>query len=227
MKKHFSMLATCLVMGMTLIGCHSRTSQMTGHNNTVIDAPLPEEEALSWLADVLMSEGGSSLTAEQLAHLKGTDKIPGVMEPQNDEDSIRNINLPVNSEDVLPRMGKYENEETGATIVFKPYTNKKDTINPICQADLRLAWHSWDTQCYLPEDTCETRCIQNRGRGILAIYHIVHDFGPNEGRHDCYEDHPNGYPEYWGVLLYVYPGADSLMYTCGYEESKRIYRFVK
>ena len=227
MKKHFSMLATCLVMGMGLIACHSGTSQLTGHNNTVIDAPLPEEEAMFWLWDVLMSPEGSALTAEQLAQLKWTDKTFGVMEPLNDDDTIRNINLPVNSEDVLPRMGKYENEETGATIVFKPYTNKKDTINPVCQADLRIAWHSWDEQCYLPEDTCETRCIQNRGRGILAIYHIVHDFGHRNGSHDCYEDHPDGYPEYWGALLYVYPDADSLIFTCGYEESKRVYRFVK
>ena len=231
MKKHFSMLATCMVMGMALIACHSGTSQLTGNNaandNTAIDAPSPEEDALSWLCDVLMSKEGSALTAEQLARLKGTDKIAGVMEPLNDEDSIRSINLPVNNEDVLPRMGKYENKETGATIVFKPYVNEKDTINPVCQADLRIAWHSWDNRCYLSEDTCETRCIQNRGRGILAIYHIVHDFGPRNGSHTCYEDHPDGYPEYWGALIYVYPGADSLIFTCGYEESKRVYRFVK
>ena len=113
MKKCFYVLAMWMVMGTALIACHSGTGKMT--TDTVHHEPSPEEQALSWLADVLMSEGGSSLTAEQLAHLKGTDKIPGVMEPQNDEDSIRNINLPVNSEDVLPHMGKYENEETGAT----------------------------------------------------------------------------------------------------------------
>lgn len=225
MKKCFYLLATCTVLGMLLIACHSGSGKMT--TDTVYPEPSPEEQALSWLADVLMSKEGSSMTAERLAQLKGTDTIPGVMGPEHDEDSIRNINLPVNSEDVLPRMGKYENKETGATIVFKPYTNEKDTLNPVCQADLRLAWHSWDAQCYLPKDTCETRCIQNRGRGILAIYHIVHDFGPRDGRHDCYEDHPDGYPEYWGALIYVYPGADSLIFTCGYEESKRIYRFVK
>ena len=224
MRKCFYLVAAWSVSGMLLIACHSGSGKMT--TDTVYPKPSPEEQALSWLCDVLMSKEGSSMTAERLAQLKGTDTIPGVMEPEGAEDCMRNINLPVNSEDVLPRMGKYENKETGATIVFKPYTNEKDTLNPVCQADFRLAWHSWDKQCYLPEDTCETRCIQNRGRGILAIYHIVHDFGPNEGRHRCYEDHPNGYPEYWGALIYVYPGADSLIFTCGYEESKRTYKYV-
>lgn len=230
MKKQYILVAM-MALALVLTACKNSTSQQQNSEQetagTEYPEPSPEEQASAWLCDVLMSKEGSAITAERLAQLKGTDKIPGMTEYQNDEDSIRNINLPLNSEDVLPRMGKYENEETGATIVFKPYTNKKDTINPICQADFRIAWHSWDKQCCLPEDTCETRCIQNRGRGILAIYHIVHDFGPRNGSHSCYENHPDGYPEYWGALLYVYPGADSLIFTCGYEESKRVYRFVK
>lgn len=214
MKKQYALVAM-MALALVLTACKNSPAQQQVSEQeipgTEYPEPAPEEQASAWLCDVLMSQEGCAITAERLAQLKGT----GV------------INLPVNSDDVMPRMGKYENAETGATIVFKPYTNEKDTIKPICQADLRLAYHSWDTACHLPEGTCETRCIQNRGRGILAIYHIVHDYGPRNGSHRCYEDHPDGYPEYMGALLYVYPGADSLMYTCGYEASKRIYRYVK
>lgn len=208
-KKIFALLPVVVLM---LTACH----QTTGDNGGGVPYPMPsaEEEAMAWLYATLMSDAGHAMTGEQLAQLKK-------------DRSINDVSLPVNDADVLPRMGMYKNDPTGGTIVFKPYTNEKDTINPICQADFRVPFHSWEEKVYLPDDSCYTECIQNRGKGIMAIYRIVHQGGPNGGRHRCYAKHPDGYPEYWGVLLYVYPGADSLLFTCGYEKSKRVYHFVK
>lgn len=166
-----------------------------------------------WLSGTLNSPEGHALTADSLATL-------------SEDRSIRSIALPVSATDVLPHMGTYRHVATGGTLTFRPYANEKDTINPVCKVDLRVVIHSYyDTTC-LP-DTAETACVQNRGKGILAFYHIVHGGGPNGGRHRCYDKHPDGYPQYWGALVAVHPGADSLTISWGYEESKRTYHFLK
>lgn len=203
MKKTIIVFGTVVAAGLTM-SCMGQ--------KFIPPEPNAEERAVEWLGNIVNSPEGHTMTAGQLATL-------------SEEKSIRSVALPVNDEDVLPRMGIYRNEATGGTIQFRPYTNEKDTVNPVCQADLRIVIHSYYDASCLP-DSAETECIQNRGKGILAAYRIVHDGGPNGGRHRCYDKHPDGYPEYWGTLMYVYPDADSLMVTWGYEASKRIYHFV-
>lgn len=178
------------------------------------DYPMPsaEQMAVEWLGAVLMSDSGRMMSGHRLARLY-------------EEHSIRSVALPVSDKDVLPRMGTYKNAETGGTIVFRPYVNEKDTVRPVCQADFRIVVHSWEDASCLP-DSAETVCVKNRGGGILTLYRIVHGGGPNGGKHRCYAKHPDGYPEYWGALIAVNSGADSLILTFGYEASKRIYRFV-
>ena len=212
MRKSIYLFIALMSLGTTLAACRHSVGDIN-----IPPEPPPEEKATCWLYDVLMSDSGYAMTAEKLAQLK----------EEEDYERIGDLALPLNKEDVLPRMGTYKNDKTGGTIVFKPYKNDKDTLNPVCMGEFRVPWHSWEDSCYLPADTCERGSIENRGKGILAIYRIVHNFGPNGGRHRCYEDHPDGYPEYWGALMYVYPGADSLLFTVGYVESKRVYRFIK
>lgn len=214
--KRKNMMKQAAVVALAVFGlmnCGGRPSVSAGEADQT-PALSREEMATEWLHNVLMSAEGHMMPADSLAGL-------------HESGSIRNVALPLNDEDVLPRMGTYRNDATGGTITFRPYTNEKDTVNPICQADFRVAMHSWEEQVYLPEDSAYTECIQNRGKGILAIYRIVHNYGPNGGKHRCYDKHPDGYPEYWGALLYVYPSADSLMMTVGYEESKRTYHYQK
>ena len=196
-----------------LLACILTACGLSGGKHVTNNYPKPsaEQSAMRWLGDILMSDSGRVMSGLQLARL-------------SEDHSIRMVNLPVCDKDVLPHMGTYRHDATGGTIVFRPYTNEKDTVRPICQADIHVTIHRWEDKVYA--DSAETECIQNRGNGILAIYRIVHGGGPNGGKHRCYEKHPDGYPEYWGSLISVYPGADSLVLTWGYEASKRVYRFV-
>ena len=91
---------------------------------------------------------------------------------------------------------------------------------------MRTVTHVWEDSTCVPAKA-DTVSVQNRGAGILTLYRIVHWGGPNGGRHRCYDKHPNGYPEYWGALISVYPGADSLVLTWGCEQSKRTYHYQK
>lgn len=219
-------IAALAVFG--LMNCGVRASgSATGDApaNTSTDAPAgttddypwpsPEEDAPVWLKQQLMSDEGRAMTGQQLAALK--DTYP------------RSVALPVSEADVLPRMGTYTDPATGGTITFMPYKSPqeglKDTINPIALVAMRTVTHEWEDSKCVPAEA-DTVSVQNRGGGILSLYRIVHGHGPDGGKHRCYDKHPNGYPEYWGTLISVYPGADSLVMTVGYEGSKRVYKFI-
>lgn len=178
--------------------------------------PTPEEDASDWLKQQLMSDKGRAMTGQQLATLK--DEHP------------RSVALPVSADEVLPRMGTYTDPNTGGTITFmpykKPFEELKDTLNPVALVAMRTVTHEWESSASVP-DKADTVSVQNRGAGILSLYRIVHSNGPNGGKHRCYDKHPDGYPEYWGTLMSVYPGADSLVMTVGYEKSKRTYYYQK
>lgn len=178
--------------------------------------PSPKEEAPVWLKQQLMSDKGRAMTGRQLATLK--DNYP------------RSVALPVSDEEVLPRMGTYTDPMTGGTITFLPYKKPhealKDTLNPVALVAMRTVTHEWEDSACVPAKA-DTVSVQNRGVGILSLYRIVHSHGLDGGKHRCYDKHPDGYPEYWGALMSVYPGADSLVMTVGYEESKRTYHYQK
>ncbi len=211
MKRIFCIMLTSVAV--LLMACGFRTGATDSTSEDTYPMPGAEDMAVEWLGKILNSGEGHMLSADSLAVL-------------HEDKSIRSVALPLNAEDVLPHMGTYRHDATGGTIRFHPYNNEKDTVNPVCKAYFRVAMHYWEDSVYLPEDSSYTECIQNRGKGILAVYRIVHGGGPNGGKHRCYSKHPDGYPEYWGTLMYVYPGADSLMMTWGYEKSKRTYHFV-
>ena len=60
--------------------------------------------------------------------------------------------------------------------------------------------------------------VEQRGNGIVTLYHTVSYKGDEEGERVYF-------PEYRNIIVYVYPDGDSLMTSCGYEETKRIYRY--
>lgn len=197
------LLAVCMASATALTACFGGGN---GGNSTDYPMPSAEVECVNRIYDILMSDEGRAMSGQQIAALK-MDK------------SIFSVGLPVSDTDALPRMGgTYINEETGGTIVFSPTDADADTIHPVADVTMRVVMHSWEDASCLP-DSAYTEQVHNRGNGILTLYRIVHR-GCWCSRHD---QHPDGYPEYGAPILYVFPGADSLLVSYGYEKSIRSY----
>lgn len=206
---------TMMAMTLGLMACGSKSAGNSGEGD--YPEPSRQQACMNRLYDVLMSPEGRAMTGAQLAVYADTTRLRNVFK----------IALPVGEDDQLPRMGTYRNDETGGTIIFRQLTEEDplDTIHAVCQAAVRIVHFEYEDSTSLPQ-TGDTLLVQDRGRGILTGFRYVHRGGPNGGKHRCYDQHPDGYPEYASWVLAVYPGADSLLYTCGYEASKRTYRYV-
>ena len=94
-----------------------------------------------------------------------------------------------------------------------------DSLNPIGTIDLWTVVHSWETKDCLPDSANTFNRVQARGNSIYTPYHMVHSGRKKKNNYEL-----RWFPEYYGCIIYVYPGADSLAMTFGYEESKRIYK---
>lgn len=208
----FAVTMLAVVLGM--VACGSKPANNGGGDN--YPEPSMQQACMNHLYDVLMSVEGRAMTGIQLASLTDTVRLRNVFQTA----------LPITDDDQLPRMGVYRDAETGGTIVFSPVTEEDplDTIHAVCNVAFRIVSFDYEDSTCLPIDY-DTLLVHNRGNGILSFFRYVHRGGPNGGKHRCYDRHPDGYPEYKSMLLSVYSGGDSLVYTCGYEKSKRMYRY--
>ncbi len=195
-----------------------------------IHAPSPEEECVSLLFDILMSDSGHAMSGRQIAGLDDgaleTEWAACVLSPGAMK-GLFCVNLPTNASDNLPRMGVYKDAVSNGTITFskadaaleqQSMASTEDPIRPACQADIRIVYYDWESPECLPEKS-ERMLVEQRGQGILTLYHTVARRGDRDER--IY------FPEYRNIVIYVYPDADSLLTTCGYEATKRIYRYEK
>lgn len=217
--KQKGIMSALLLMPMTiliLVACNGNSPGGKNTPDTVYPIPSPEEEAVMSLSDTLHTRVGLTLTGAQLAVMTyGVDDYPDTF----------GVNLPVTDLDERPAEGVvYTNAESGGTIVFHygPGLDDEsiDSVGAIGTVNLRTVIHSWESADCLP-DSANKRSVQARGNSIYTPYHTVH--------HRSYKINDVTYParwspEYYGCLIYVYPGADSLVVTFGYEESKRIYK---
>lgn len=211
-----SFLLFMLMTTLILAACNGGKPKGKNIADTVYPEPNPEEVAAMKLFDVLHSSEGKNMTGAQLAVLKDT---------ANDEEHLFCINLPVTDIDERPVADvAYTNKETGGTLLFHygPGLDDEsiDSVGAIGTVDIRTVIHSWESADCLP-DSANTRSVEARGNSIYTPYHTLY--------YESYEINDQTYPacwapEYYGCLIYVYPGADSLLVTWGYEESKRVYR---
>lgn len=229
---------TCMTL-MVFIGCGGKRGPVAndgGKSEPVADdggkgdihVPFPEEQCLQLVCEHLMSTSGHAMTGRQLAALGDSflvanrEKLTGLYSV-DDMMGLFSINLPTNETDNVPRMGVYRDSLSGGTITFSPADSQlaKESaessefpIRPICQADIRIVYEVYDR---LPEKS-ERMLVEQRGNGIVTLYHTVSRRGDEEGERIFF-------PEYRNIIVYVYPDGDSLMTSCGYEKTKRIYRY--
>lgn len=209
-QKKNSMRLLVMVMMAVVLGMGACGSKQVNNGGQASNYPMPsrEQECVNHLYHVLMSPEGRAMTGLQLAALRDTGRLRNVF----------CIDLPVSDADQLPRMGVYREAGEGAAFEFLPLTTEDplDTIHAVCQAVTTFGYE---------ESTPDTLLVRNRGNGILSLYRYVHRGGPNGGKHRCYDKHPDGYPEYSTIVLSVFQGADSLIVSSGYEESKCVYSY--
>lgn len=229
MKRICILLTVACMSLMTFIGCAGKRAPVADSGGEAdIDAPSPEEQCVQLVCEHLMSTSGHAMTGRQLAalgdsflvanreRLMGRYSVDEMM-------GLFSINLPTNETDNVPRMGVYLDSLSGGTITFSPADSllAKESaestefpIRPICQADIRIIYENYYS---LPKES-ERMLVEQRGNGIVTLYHTVSYKGDEEGERVYF-------PEYRNIIVYVYPDGDSLMTSCGYEETKRIYRY--
>lgn len=229
MKRICILLTVACMSLMTFIGCAGKRAPIAdGGGEADIDAPSPEEQCVQLVCEHLMSTSGHAMTGRQLAalgdsflvanreRLMGRYSVDEMM-------GLFSINLPTNETDNVPRMGVYLDSLSGGTITFSPADSllAKESaestefpIRPICQADIHIIYENYYS---LPKES-ERMLVEQRGNGIVTLYHTVSYKGDEEGERVYF-------PEYRNIIVYVYPDGDSLMTSCGYEETKRIYRY--
>ena len=158
-------------------------------------------DPVNLLGDLLNSDVGPTLSAEQLL-----DSI----ESLNQRKEGFSIHFPVTDENASPKDGKiYVNPKTGSSIQFDLTSTDSlygmGTVIIVQQTDGELTFR------HNALDSVVTRHVQSRGKGIYALYSTSLDSDSLPRR-------------IWSrVLLYVYPGADSIMTTRGYEDSKHLF----
>lgn len=156
---------------------------------------------MNLLGDLLNSDVGPTLSAEQLL-----DSI----ESLNQRKEGFSIHFPVTDENASPKDGKiYVNPKTGSSIQFDLTSTDSlygmGTVIIVQQTDGELTFR------HNALDSVVTRHVQSRDKGIYALYSTSLDSDSLPRR-------------IWSrVLLYVYPGADSIMTTRGYEDSKHLF----
>ena len=156
---------------------------------------------MNLLGDLLNSDVGPTLSAEQLL-----DSI----ESLNQRKEGFSSHFPVTDENASPKDGGiYVNPKTGSSIQFDLTPADSlygmGTVIIVQKTDGELSFG------HNPFDSVITLNVQSRGKGIYALYYtsLGSDSLPRR---------------IWSrVLLYVYPGADSIMTTRGYADSKHLF----
>ena len=156
---------------------------------------------MNLLGDLLNSDVGPTLSAEQLL-----DSI----ESLNHRKKGFSIHFPVTDENASPKDGGiYVNPATGSKMVFSMFTDDADfSIGTVAIEQNTEGEISFGNGTLTPKFT---KYVQSRGKGVYALYYMSESSDSLTRR-------------IWSrVLLYVYPGADSIMTTRGYEDSKHIF----
>jgi len=172
---------------------------MTGCDASYVNAQRDLERALN-------PEDGSYLTVDDLLLRFKSDSI-SLWDKMRGVGTL--VELPLTKEDTRPKEGvSYVGNGSGSTMTFDLSSSADMMARTL--GKVYVEWHedSWGltadvykfSEPFLEMDTCY---VESRGRGVYTLYN---DYGRQ------------------GMLLFVYPGADSILVHRGSEETQRIFR---
>ncbi len=171
---------------------------LTGCDASYVNA----QRSLEW---ALNPEDGSYLTADQLLERFPSDSI-SLWDKMRGVGTL--VELPLTNRDTRPKENvSYVGNGSGSTMLFQFSSSVDSLTNTL--GKVFLQWHedSWGltadvynfSEPFFESDTC---CVESRGKSVYTIYDA-------SGRR--------------GMLLYVYPGADSILVHRGSEKTRRTF----
>ena len=161
----------------------------------------PGTTQMNKLGDLLNDDNGPTMPISQLM-----DSINAY----NEHIEGFNIHFPLTDTDERPfENTPYVNPVTGSKMVFSMSTDDVDfSIGSVVIEQKAVGEISLGNDTSMPSFT---KYVQSRGKGVYALY-------------EMWESSDSLTRRIWSrVLLYVYPGADSIMTTRGYAESKHMF----
>lgn len=119
------------------------------------------------------------------------------------------VEFPVTDADTRPQEDvSYVGVGSGTTMTFSLSTQTDSLPHSIGVACIE--WH--EDQWGFADDSTDSRSftdtcfVESRGKGVYSLFN------------------PEEYPQRKGMLLFVYPGADSILIHRGSEETKRVFK---
>ena len=153
------------------------------------------------LGDLLNAEGGPVLTIDQL--------MDSISELNRHDDF--SVLFPLTDVDQRPLEGVYQNPVTGSTLQFHP-AEQRDSILTVGTVDINQQTELEVTLTTKPV----TKFVQARGKSVYALYEVnTSTDSLGTGRQ---------WASWSRVLLFVYPGGDSIMTTRGSKHLTHIFR---
>ena len=204
-------VVACLYLLMSsfiLSGC------MPSHTNA--------QNRLRW---ALNPDDGSYLMADELKAMFSADNVT-IGDKLKGSTCI--VDLPLTNSDTRPKDSVgYVDVNSGSIMSFRfdvENGNLPNTLGKVFIEWRENVWSIANGNANNPEyDTCY---VESRGKGVYSLYYYEKQYKAD--RLQTYSlGNPLTVPERLGMLLFVYPDADSILVQCGSEESKRIYRYNK
>lgn len=172
----------------------------------ILDGWTRQEAAEYWLASMLTDEyigvfngTGQWLTPDSLAHL-----TQGHVQ----------VELPVHEGNPEPRWNvTYRQPETGGFITFRDSAAVLPSVTgDTVRADGLVSYHFVDGM--YPDSGDSIVYVQNRGKGIFTVFYMRRVRKRNRAD-DSWSWAPHGDPNWYPLLVSVYPGGDSLLVSRG------------
>ena len=168
------------------------------------------------LEGLLNREEGQKMTADELANMS-----------RNSGDKIRgagvDIHLPITSVDTRPIEGATYMCEDSTSLVFS-FEGAPDTLRTI--GTVNIEWHQniWgESRDMGNKPNVNTYYVQSRGKGIYTLWFMDQQF---ESGHPVLDENGDTIeaPHFEGMLIFVYPKADSLLITRGHKDTEHTYK---
>lgn len=182
----------------------------------------PQTNAQNRLRGALNPDDGSYPMADELKAMFSADNAT-IGDKLKGATCI--VDLPLTNSDTMPNDSVgYVDANSGSIMSFHFDAEKDNLPNTLGKVFFEWREHVWSIangSADNPEyDTCY---VESRGKGVYTLYHYEKQYKADRLLTDSLGN-PIMTPERLGMLLFVYPGADSILIQRGSEESKRVYR---
>ena len=206
MKQKLSLLLTaCLIIGSAA--------------TMLLSCDPPFANAQRGLEGLLNREEGQKMTADELANISRStgDKIRG---------AGVEIHLPITNVDTRPIEGVTYMCEDSTSLVFS-FEGAPDTLRTI--GTVNIEWHQniWgESRGMGNKSNVNTYYVQSRGKGIYTFWYMDQQF---ENGHPVLDENGDTIkaPHFEGMLIFVYPKADSLLITRGHKDTEHTYKLKR